>query len=209
MRINKWAVRYFNKFKKQLVNRLSNSIIFSPPKGVVKMKHLNLQFIIMGILLGSLLLLGCKPSEKSQTEINKDVLLQFNEVLNSGNFDRMDELFASDFMRHSQASGDIQIQSLEEYKQYEKEFLAAFPDEHNTTNLMVAEGNYVAVYNTLTATQKESYGPFPATGKKVTGDYIAICRLEEGKIAEMWVEWDNVAFLTQLGHFSSPDKSEE
>jgi hypothetical protein len=35
----------------------------------------------------------------------------------------------------------------------------------------------------------------------VESKFIGIFRLEEGKIAELWVEWDNLATLTQLGHF--------
>jgi steroid delta-isomerase-like uncharacterized protein len=171
------------------------------------MRHLNLPFIISGILLG--LLLGCNPSEKSQTEINKAVVNQFNEILSSGNFDRMDELFTPDFIRHSQASGDVQIQSLEQYKQYEKMILTAFPDEKNIIHIILAEGDYVAGYNTLIATQKGSFSPFPATGKTGKSDYIWICRLKDGKITEMWVEWDNLAWLTQLGHFPPPKQSEE
>ena len=52
-------------------------------------------------------------------------------------------------------------------------------------------------------------GPFPATGKKVDLKYLGILRFEDGKIAEMWVEWDNMAILTQLGHFPPEKKAEE
>jgi predicted ester cyclase len=44
-------------------------------------------------------------------------------------------------------------------------------------------------------------GDFPATGNRVESKFLAIFRIEEGKIAELWVEWDNVAMLTQLGLF--------
>ncbi len=33
---------------------------------------------------------------------------------------------------------------------------------------------------------------------------MAILRIEDDKIAEMWVEWDNVSILTQLGHLPDP-----
>jgi hypothetical protein len=36
---------------------------------------------------------------------------------------------------------------------------------------------------------------------------MSILRLEGGKIVEMWVEWDNLNILTQLGHFP-PARSE-
>jgi ketosteroid isomerase-like protein len=42
----------------------------------------------------------------------------------------------------------------------------------------------------------------------VDGPFIAFFRIESGKIAELWVEWDNVAMLTQLG-LSQPKPSEE
>jgi predicted ester cyclase len=44
-------------------------------------------------------------------------------------------------------------------------------------------------------------GAFPATGKRVQAPFLAMFRMESGQIAELWVEWDNVAMLTQLGLF--------
>ncbi len=38
-------------------------------------------------------------------------------------------------------------------------------------------------------------------------EFFAILRLEEGKIAEMWVTWDNLAGLSQLGHMPVPAAS--
>lgn len=169
------------------------------------MKKLYPQFVVFYFILG--LLLGCKSSEKSQTEINKAVVNQFAEILNTGDLDRMDEIFTPDIVRHSQAGEDIK--GLEEYKQYQQQFLTTFPDEHNTINLIIAEGDYVAGYNTLTGTQKGLMGPFQPTGKEMKSDYIWIFRMEDGKIAEIWVEWDNLAVLTQLGHFPPSGESKE
>ncbi|MCH8960675.1 MAG: hypothetical protein IH820_04960 [Bacteroidetes bacterium] len=39
--------------------------------------------------------------------------------------------------------------------------------------------------------------------------FLGILRIEEGKIAEMWVEWDNLNILTQLGHFPLPGEGEQ
>lgn len=38
---------------------------------------------------------------------------------------------------------------------------------------------------------------------------MGILRIEEGKIAEIWVEWDNLNALTQLGHFPPSDKRDD
>jgi hypothetical protein len=47
-------------------------------------------------------------------------------------------------------------------------------------------------------------GPFPAIGKSFKVTIIGIHRIAKGKIAETWVTWDNVAWLTQIGHFPHP-----
>jgi hypothetical protein len=49
-------------------------------------------------------------------------------------------------------------------------------------------------------------GPFPPTGKKFTADFGGFFRIAGDRIAELWVTWDNLAGLAQLGHIdlSSP-----
>jgi ketosteroid isomerase-like protein len=64
---------------------------------------------------------------------------------------------------------------------------------------MIAEGDFVAIRAAYLGTQTGPMGNLPATGKSVDGPFIAFFRIDSGKIAELWVEWDNVAMLTQLG----------
>jgi len=35
-------------------------------------------------------------------------------------------------------------------------------------------------------------------------DVSGVFRLRDGKLAELWVTWDNLAALAQLGHFPPP-----
>jgi steroid delta-isomerase-like uncharacterized protein len=171
------------------------------------MRSKNRSFAAVAILLG--LFIGCKSSRMSQTETNINVVHRFNEALNTFNYDLFDELMKPDFVRHCQASGDPQIRSREEYKLYYQEFVKAFPDAHTTNHFLFAEGDKVAAYATLTGTQKGPFGSLPASEKKIKSDFIGILRMEEGKIAEIWVEWDNLAILTQLGYYPPPAKGEE
>ena len=48
-------------------------------------------------------------------------------------------------------------------------------------------------------------GPFPATDKRMELDIAGVFRIEDDKIAEIWVTWDNMAGLAQLGHVPSPE----
>jgi predicted ester cyclase len=52
-------------------------------------------------------------------------------------------------------------------------------------------------------------GGFPATGKTFTLVNIIIQRLEDGKVVETWVSWDDVAFLSQLGLMSEAQDGTE
>ena len=171
------------------------------------MKKRNLHFMILAIFLG--LLLGCKTSREKEEERNLAVIHKFDEALNTYNYDLLDEVIKPDFIRHSQATGDQQINSLEEYKEFYRQFTKAFPDANMKEHFLFAKDDMVAGYAAFTGTQKGAFGPFPASGKKVVSETMAIFRIEDGKIAELWVEWDNVAILKQLGFFPPPDNNKE
>ncbi|MEE9169712.1 MAG: ester cyclase [bacterium] len=152
---------------------------------------------------------GCQQSSTARLEANKDIVRRFAEALNNQEFDALDDLVAPDFVRHSQASGELQAKSRDEFKQLQKEFLKSFPDQRVTTELLIAEGDYVAAYATYSGTQEGPMPPFPASGKKAESKFLSIFRFKEGKIAELWVEWDNLAMLQQLGHFPPPTMIEK
>jgi len=160
--------------------------------------------IAAAIAILLVLLAGCRPASVTQTEENKAIVSGLTEALNNADYDLLDELMTPDFVRHSQATPDAQVRSREEYKKFNQQFVAAFPDARITIHFMVAEGDKVATYASYTGTQAGPMGPFPASGKKVESKFLGIFRLEQGKIAELWVEWDNLAMLTQLGHFPPP-----
>ena len=146
-------------------------------------------------------LVSCGPSSTAQLEENKEVARRFVEALNNGDYDVLDELMMPDFVRHSQATPDVLIRSREEFKRFDKEYKTAFPDAQITIHFVLAEGDKVGAYMTFTGTQEGAMGPFPPSGRTVESKFLGIMRLESGKIAEMWVEWDNLAMLVQLGHF--------
>ncbi len=43
-------------------------------------------------------------------------------------------------------------------------------------------------------------GPFPASGKRMSVEFSGVFRIEDGRIAELRLVWDNVYVLRQLGH---------
>jgi predicted ester cyclase len=155
------------------------------------------------------LCIGCGPSKSTQQEKNKEVVLKLVEAVNNRDFDLLDEIVAPNFVRHCQATPDIQVKSLDDMKQFLRNDLQVFPDSRINLEMIIAEGNMVAGYLTYSGTQKGAMGPYPATDKKVELGYLSIIRLEGSKITEMWVEWDNLVILSQLGHWPPKDMIEE
>jgi steroid delta-isomerase-like uncharacterized protein len=98
---------------------------------------------------------------------------------------------------------------LEGFVALQQGFLTTFPDQHVRLEHMIAEGDHVAIRASFIGTQSGPMGEFPASGNKVDGPFIAFFRLESGKIAELWVEWDNVDMLSQLGLIPPPIPSNE
>jgi predicted ester cyclase len=150
--------------------------------------------------------LGCSPSRELEMEKSKEAVRTLIEAINSRNYDLLDGVVADDFVRHCQATPDVQVRSRDDLKQFLRQDLDVFPDSRVSIEMLLAEGNMVAGFFRLSGTQEGPVGPFPATGRKVDVGYLSIMRLEKGRIAEMWVEWDNLAILGQLGHW--PPKEE-
>ena len=62
----------------------------------------------------------------------------------------------------------------------------------------------MAVWATYRGTQRGRWGSFPPSGKSLEVDFVGFFRIEQGRIAELWVTWDNLAALVQLGHLQPP-----
>ena len=105
-----------------------------------------------------------------------------DEVLNGHDLASLDELVA-----------DVTL------KQRVRLFLGAFPDLAVATNVVVTEGNLVGVNLTGRATQKGTFQGVPATGRRWAATCSAFFRLADGRIADFWINWDELAILEQLG----------
>lgn len=161
------------------------------------------------ILVSLLVLVLCAaaPASGRDHEQNKQIVRQMIDAINARNFDALDEVIAADLRRHCAATPDVDVRSLADFKAFLRRDFAALPDARMATDIMMAEDDKVALRATYRGTQTGQMGPFPPSGREVAIPFLGILRIENGKIAEMWVEWDNVAVLTQLGHMPRPGAS--
>jgi steroid delta-isomerase-like uncharacterized protein len=146
----------------------------------------------------ALLATGCNSLSPAQR--NMDIVRQMTDAINKRDFDALDELVAPDIHRHSGATPGLVIESLDEFKAFLRQDVAAVPDSNQEIEFMFADGEYVGVRCMYRGTQRGAWGPFPASGKSLELPFIGILRIENDQVAEIWVEWDNLNALTQLGH---------
>ena len=144
---------------------------------------------------------------RTTSEENKVLVRRFGKAMNTRQLHLLDELVAPGFLRHCQATPEVEVRSLQEFKDFLRQDAAVFPDSIQTLQHMLAEGELVAIWAMYEGTQRGQMGPFLPSGKKMRVDFGAILRVEDGKIAELWVTWDNMAALAQLGHL--PARSSE
>lgn len=152
-------------------------------------------------LVALTMIAGDLRADEHQLEANKEIVRRFVYLINARDFDGLKEMLTPDFVRHSQATPQLLDADRDQFIEFEKQDLATFPDAKQTITQLVAEGDLVTLWGSYTGTQQQPMGPFPASNKQMQLDFAAMFRISGGKIAELWVIWDNLTALTQLGHF--------
>jgi predicted ester cyclase len=144
-------------------------------------------------------------------EENRALLRRFIAELNKGEaaaLAAVDEICSGDFVQHN-AYGE-EVRGLENYKKRVADLCRACPDLHFVVDDVVVEGDKVASRWTMTGTQMGDLHhavDLPATGRKVTAQWIAIDRIEDGKFVESWEKFDTLGMMRQLGFELTPAKA--
>ena len=142
-------------------------------------------------------LVGAGRRERARLEKNKAIVIRDGEeVWNKGDMAAVDELFASDYVRHT--AGQPDLQGREALKQHVKAIHTAWPDFHCTPEIMVAEGDKVAVRWRITGTHQGTAWGIPPTGNKTDFVSVIFHRIAGGKVVEEW-EVNETAMLLQIG----------
>ena len=136
-----------------------------------------------------------------KNEPNEEVVCRMVEAINRRDLSALDDLVAEDVQRHSAATAGLTINNRAQFKAFLEQDFVAVPDSRIEIDLMFSKGDLVAVRALYRGTQRGNWGPFPPSNKVLELPYISILRVTEGRIAELWVEWDNLSALQQLGHF--------
>jgi predicted ester cyclase len=129
----------------------------------------------------------------------KDLVRRLETAMNSRQLDQLDAIMAADFVRHCEATPDLHVKSIDDFKAFLRADAEAFPDNVQTLTHVVAGDDLIGVFATYEGTHLGPLGPFPPTGKRAKFDFAGVFRVADDKLAEFWITWDNMTILSQLG----------
>lgn len=121
----------------------------------------------------------------------------FEDVVNANDYSVVDELLAPDYRAHF--PGAPEPIDRDGHKGMVEMFAAAFPDWQESIQDVIAEGDRVVLRVTAGGTHEGEFQGMAPTGKTVAITGMGIVRIEDGRIAESWWEFDALGLMQQLG----------
>jgi predicted SnoaL-like aldol condensation-catalyzing enzyme len=125
------------------------------------------------------------------------------EIYNQGNIDAVDELFQADYIEHRPMPPNFPT-GAGIPKTMVTLMRKAFPDLHMTVEDVLADGDKAMLRLTVQGTHVGEFMGRLATGRRITWTETHIVRYEEDKVAEHWVNIDELGRLQQLGAMPEP-----
>lgn len=138
------------------------------------------------------------------SEANKSLVRTITaEIWNARRLDRIPELYAADYLADYRPIAPLRhghdgIRGMVEHA------WATFPDYHEELHELVAEGDLVTAWFTISGTQDGPWGMLPPSGKRVEFDEIVLLRIRDGRVVWQRGIPDNVAALRQIGILPTP-----
>jgi len=121
----------------------------------------------------------------------------YQEALNLARFDRLDDLLAEEFLDHEELRGIPPTR--DGVNQKYRMLRAGFSDFGFTIEDLFSAGDRAAARVTVRGTHDGEFMGRPATGRSFAVTSVGIFRIADGRIAEHWGVFDQLAMLGQLG----------
>ncbi len=126
-------------------------------------------------------------------EQNKAVVRGYlNEIVNNRNAAVFDQYLSRDVVFNG-ARG-----FREQHSARMQAILGAFPDFHLIIRDQIAEGDKVVTRVTFHGTHQGQFNGIAATGRRVTWPGMAMDRIADGKVVEMWHVQSTAGLLQQI-----------
>ena len=150
--------------------------------------------------LGLMQQIGVIPAAPSTTspEASKARSRQFfEEIIAGGHIDQIAELVTPDFILHLPAL-PTPVRGQAGLERFVTTMRTAFPDIRYTLEREMCDNTMTALRWHMTGTHRGPFRGIPASGNTVTMQGVSLFRLEEGQIAEIWINENDLGLLEQL-----------
>jgi len=134
------------------------------------------------------------------SEANKALVRASLEAINRRDIEAAAALRAADSVW--QAPGGQRAFGPDGWRDVVATYISAFPDLHFTIDDLVAEGDKVAARFTAHGTFRGELAGVSPTGRTASVACVMITRIENGKIADEFEVWDQLAMFQDLGALS-------
>ncbi len=131
----------------------------------------------------------------TETDRHKETIRAYLRAFNDHDHEALAEHLADGVVEHG-IHDDLHGEA--EILDFLDTHFETFPDYTGTTDLLLAEDDLVAVRYTVSGTHTGDYEGIEPTGNEAEWTGIAIYRLEDDQIAEIWLEEDRLGLLEQL-----------
>lgn len=123
------------------------------------------------------------------------------DVWNKGDYRLAGQMFTPDVVLHY--GGRAFPLTPESGLQIVRNWRAGFPDFHFTIEDRIVQGNRIVLRIPFTGTHLGKFWGIEPTGRKINVTETLILRIEGGKVAEMWEDYDEYGMRIQLGLLSA------
>ncbi len=162
------------------------------------MKQIVLTVICFAGLCQVTLSQGNADKERMKLEQNKAIVRGYmNEVLTNGNLAAFDTYISADVVFNNSKGVKQQLGGIQLIRN-------AFPDFQLVIEDQIAEWDKVVTRVKFQGTHQGEFRGAAPTGKQVRWSGIAIDRIVDGKVVEMWHVADTLSLLQQIGALLSP-----
>jgi steroid delta-isomerase-like uncharacterized protein len=141
-----------------------------------------------------------KPPASSTAENEAMVAKYFGDLMSQGNFDIIDEIIGENFSFHIPTLPEP-IRGRDGMRGFVTGLRTGFPDIHFTVERQIAEGDKVAARWFIEGTHNGPFLGMPPTGNHIKDQGVDIFIFQGGKIAEIWVNENDLGLMKQLGAF--------
>lgn len=132
---------------------------------------------------------------------NRELVRRYLKAFNDRDHETMSELLADDVVEHGVHE---ELHGPENIIDFLESYFDTFPDYSGETDVMIAEGETVAVRYSAEGTHSGEYQDIEPTGKTADWTGIAMYRIDDDRIGEIWLEEDRLGLLEQLEAVDPP-----